>query len=351
MNTSLPDPVADVLRRGTVIPACPLALDSNRSLDERHQRAVLRYYSAAGAGGVAVGVHTTQFAIRDPRIGLFEPLLSLAEDEFNRLDEKRDEPLVRIAGVCGKTAQAVAEAELIVQNGFHAGLLSLSAMKGASIDELIAHCRAVADVVPIVGFYLQPAVGGRLLPAEFWRRFAQIENVVAIKVAPFNRYQTIDVVRGLAESGRTEIALYTGNDDNIVLDLVTPYRIGGREYRFAGGLLGHWAAWTRQAVELLDTCHGVVNKGLGAPERILRLATEVTEANAALFDAANGFQGCIAGIHEILVRQGLLEGIWLLDPKEGLGPGQREEIDRIYRLYPHLADDDFVAMHRDDWLR
>lgn len=351
MNTSLPDPIADVLRRGTVIPACPLALDSNRSLDERHQRAVLRYYSAAGAGGVAVGVHTTQFAIRDRKIGLFEPLLALAQDEFNRLDGKRDEPLVRIAGVCGKTAQAVGEAELIVQNGFHAGLLSLSAMKEASVDQLIAHCRAVADVVPLVGFYLQPAVGGRLLPAEFWRRFAQIENVVAIKVAPFNRYQTIDVVRGLAESGRDDVALYTGNDDNILLDLVTPYRIGDREFRFVGGLLGHWAAWTRRAVEHLAACHRIVAGGLGISDEFLRLAVEVTETNAALFDVANGFAGCIAGIHEILVRQGLLEGIWLLDPKEGLGPGQREEIERIYRLYPHLADDDFVAMHRGDWLR
>lgn len=351
MSVSLPSPVADVLRRGTVIPACPLALNAARSLDERHQRAVLRYYSAAGAGGVAVGVHTTQFAIRNPKIGLFEPLLSLADDEFNRLDEKRDEPLVRIAGVCGQTAQAVGEAELIAQRGFHAGLLSLSAMKAANVDQLIAHCRAVADVIPIVGFYLQPAVGGRLLPAEFWRRFAEIENVVAIKVAPFNRYQTVDVVRGLAESGRDDITLYTGNDDNILLDLVTPYRIGGKEFRFVGGLLGHWAAWTRRAVEHLQLCKKVAAQGLGVSDQFLRLAIEVTEANAALFDVANGFAGCIAGIHEILVRQGLLEGRWLLDPNEILGPGQREEIDRIYRLYPHLNDDDFVAANLDEWLR
>ena len=210
-----------------------------------------------------MGVHTTQFAIRDPKIGLFEPLLALAEDEFNRLDAKREEPLVRIAGICGQTAQAVAEAELIAARGFHAGLLSLSAMKAAGVDELIAHCRAVADVVPLVGFYLQPAVGGRLLPAEFWRRFAGIENVVAIKVAPFNRYQTIDVVRGLAESGRDDVVLYTGNDDNILLDLVTPYRIGGKEFRFVGGLLGHWAAWTRRAVEHLETCKRIVAQGRG----------------------------------------------------------------------------------------
>ncbi len=351
MPGSLPESIAAVLGRGTVIPACPLALSAARSLDERRQRALLRYYSAAGAGGAAVGVHTTQFAIRDPKIGLFEPLLALAGEEFDSLDERREEPLARIAGICGATAQAVREATVARKCRFHAGLLSLTALKSASVGELISHCRAVAGVIPLVGFYLQPAVGGRALNLEFWRRFSEIENVVAIKVAPFNRYQTIDVVRGLAESGRSDIALYTGNDDNIVLDLVTPYRIGGREYRFVGGLLGHWAAWTRRAVELHAMCRRDVKRGLGASDDLLRLAVEVTEANAALFDVANAFRGCIAGIHEVLFRQGLLEGTWLLDPKEALSPGQRGEIDRVYRLYPHLTDDDFVAKHRGEWFR
>ena len=329
--------VFDALRGGLVIPACPLALNAARKLDERRQRALCRYYIAAGAGGLAMGVHTTQFAIRDAKVGLFEPVLRIAKEEMNRAGED----FVQVGGICGRTQQAAKEASLLRDLGYHAGLLSLGAMKDSSIEELIGHAKEVARVIPIVGFYLQPAVGGRVLPYSFWRRFAEIENVVAIKIAPFNRYQTLDVVRAVVESGRSDIALYTGNDDNIILDLLTPYF--GK--RIVGGLLGHWAVWTKRAVEQLEMC----KKRPAQPD--LRLAVEVTDSNAAFFDAANGFAGCIAGLHEVLRRQGLLEGIWCLDPKEGLGPGQREEIDRVYRVYPHLNDDEFVAQHRDEWLR
>jgi hypothetical protein len=343
-----------ILQRGVVIPAHPLALGADRKLDPRRQRALSRYYIAAGAAGLAVGVHTTQFAIRDPAVGLFKPVLQLAAEEMDRADRNRTEPLVRIAGLCGRTPQALAEARLIAELGYHAGLLSLGAMRDADDAALIAHCRAVAEIVPLVGFYLQPAVGGRVLPYRFWRRFAEIENVVAIKVAAFNRYQTLDVVRAIAESGRDDIALYTGNDDNIVLDLLTPYRFaaGGRsvERRFVGGLLGHWAVWTRKAVELLDQCRLLVAAGGGIPVEMLRRAAAVTDCNAAFFDTAHNFAGCIPGIHEILRRQGLLDGLWCLDPQETLSLGQKEEIDRIYAAYPDLNDDRFVEEHRQEWL-
>ena len=343
------------LLRGLVIPACPLALTAERKLDERRQRALVRYYAAAGAGGLAVGVHTTQFAIREPRIGLFEPVLTIAAEELRRTDVRRDNPLVRVAGVCGQTKQALHEAQLVRGIGYDAGLLSLGALQDAGDDALIAHCRAVAEVIPIIGFYLQPAAGGRALPYSFWRRFAEIENVVAIKIAPFNRYQTIDVVRAVAESGRANIALYTGNDDNIVADLLTPFRfdVSGKsvDRRFVGGLLGHWAVWTRKAVELHAECRRLSASGEPIPVEMMRRNIEVTDANAAFFDAANRFAGCIPGIHEVLRRQGLLEDVWCLDPHETLGPGQREEIDRVCRAYSHLADDEFVAQHRDEWLR
>lgn len=346
--------IRQALQRGLVIPACPLALNAGRKLDERRQRALLRYYAAAGAGGVAVGVHTTQFAIRDPAHGLLRPILQLAAEELASLDAGRRVPLVRIGGICGDTAQALSEAALLRKLGWHAGLLSLAAMRDAGEDELIAHCRAVADVLPIVGFYLQPAVGGRVLPYAFWRRFAEIENVIAIKIAPFNRYQTLEVFRAVAEAGRDDLALYTGNDDNIVLDLLTPWRfqVGGRavERRIVGGLLGHWSVWTRKAVELLEECHRVVQDGSPIPAELLRRANEVTDSNAAFFDAANGFAGCIPGLHEVLRRQGLFEGPWCLDPREGLSPGQGDEIDRVYAAYPHLNDDAFVAAHLDRWL-
>ncbi len=346
--------IRGLLQRGLVIPASPLAVNSERQWDERRQLGLWRYYAAAGAGGIAVGVHTTQFAIRDPKVGLFRPLLALAAEEFDRIDAGRSKRLVRIAGVCGRTEQAAAEATVARDLGFHAGLLSLGAMRDADEAALLAHCRTIAGIVPLMGFYLQPAVGGRELPYGFWRRFVEIENIVAIKIAPFNRYQTLNVVRAVAESGRDDVALYTGNDDNIVPDLLAPYRfsVGGRvvERRIVGGLLGHWAVWTRRAVELLEACHAAVASGGAVPAELLRRAVEVTDANAALFDVAHGFAGCIAGIHEVLRRQGLLEGIWCLDPNETLSPGQSEEIDRVWRAYPHLTDDDFVADHRDRWL-
>lgn len=345
--------VRNVLQRGTVIPAQPLALDANRKLDERRQRALTRYYIAAGAGGLAVGVHTTQFEIRDPKVGLFEPVLQLASEEMDRADAQRDEPMVRIAGAIGKTEQAVREAETAREHGYHAVLLGLKALSGASVDELVAHCQQVAKVLPVVGFYLQEAVGGQVLPYAFWRRFAEIENVVAIKMAPFHRYRTLDVVRAIAESGRDDIALYTGNDDNIVADLITPHRfnVDGKpvERRIVGGLLGHWAVWTRSAVEILAQCHRAAQADT-VPTELLRQNVEATDMNAAVFDVANGFQGVIAGVHEVLRRQGLLEGIWCLNPEETLGPGQSEELDRVIRAYPHLIDDDFIAQHRDAWL-
>ncbi|RFC47021.1 MAG: Dihydrodipicolinate synthase/N-acetylneuraminate lyase [Verrucomicrobia bacterium] len=330
------------LSDGIAIPAHPLALTASRKLDERRQRALSRYYIAAGAGGLAVGVHTTQFAIRAPRVGLLKPVLQLAAEEMDRAPQ----PLVRIGGICGQTAQAVSEAECLNELGYHAGLLSLGALREANPDDLIAHCRAVAQIIPVIGFYLQPSVGGRSLPHAFWRRFAEIENVAAIKIAPFNRYQTLDVVRAVIEAGRDDIALYTGNDDNIVADLITPFRIAGRERRIVGGLLGHWSVWTRNAVTLLQRCQ----REKASPD-LLRLGIEITDCNAAFFDAAHGFRGCIAGLHEILRRQGLLEGLWCLDAHETLSPGQLAEIDRVRLAYPHLHDDEFVATHRDTWLR
>jgi hypothetical protein len=341
-------PLSNILRRGVAIPAMPLALTAARKLDERRQRALCRYYVAAGAGGIAAAVHTTQFAIRDPKIALFKPVLEIVAEETAGSN------VVRIGGICGATTQASGEATLLRDLNYHAGLLSLAALKNATEDQLLDHCRAVASIIPIVGFYLQPAVGGRILPYSFWRRFAEIENVVAIKIAPFNRYQTLDVIRAIAEAGRDDIALYTGNDDNIVTDLVTPFRfkVGAKfvERRIVGGLLGHWAVWTKKAVEILHTCHTCVI-GRSIPNDLLRLNVEVTDANAAFFDAANGFAGCIAGLHEILRRQGLLEGIWCLDENERLSAGQKEEIDRVCAAYLHLGDDEFVAQHRDEWLR
>jgi dihydrodipicolinate synthase/N-acetylneuraminate lyase len=285
-------------------------------------------------------------------VGLYRPVLELAAE----VATARAAPdFLRVAGICGPTPQAVAEAETAVACGYHVGLLSLAALPQAGLDELIAHCRVVADVIPVMGFYLQPAVGGRVLDFGFWRRFAEIEGVVAIKIAPFNRYQTQDVVRAVAASGRLgQIALYTGNDDHIVLDLLTAYGFpgpdGARPARIVGGLLGHWAVWTRRATDLLDRCHAVVAAGRDIPAEMLTLAEQVTDANAALFDAGNRFAGCIAGIHEVLRRQGLLRGIWCLDPHEGLSAGQAAELDRVCAAYPHLTDDPFVAEHLDEWL-
>jgi dihydrodipicolinate synthase/N-acetylneuraminate lyase len=343
--------VRAALCRGVAIPAHPLALTAARRLDERRQRALTRYYLAAGAGGLAAGVHTTQFAIRQH--GLYQPVLALAAEEMDRAAWARTTPLARVAGICGDTRTAAKEAAIARDLGYHAGLLSLAALRGASDYQLMAHVRAVAEVIPVFGFYLQPAVGGLTLDYGFWRRFVEIEQVVAIKIAPFNRYQTLDVVRAVAESGRDDIALYTGNDDNIIVDLLTPFRFGvgdqAVERRIVGGLLGQWAVGLRQAVAILEQCHAAARHS-EAPRELLALAAQLTDLNAALFDAANSFRGCIAGIHEALRRQGLLEGIWCLDPAEGLSPGQAEEIDRVCRAYPHLLDDAFVAEHRDTWL-
>jgi dihydrodipicolinate synthase/N-acetylneuraminate lyase len=340
------------LRDGRVIPAHPLALDANGRLDECHQRALTRYYVAAGAGGVAVGVHTTQFAIRDPRIGLFEPVLAIAREELDRADANRAEPLIRIGGICGNTDQALAEADLLIGHGYHAGLLSLAALTQANDAALIAHCERIAVRLPIVGFYLQPSVGGRVLSYAFWRRFAEIPQVVAIKIAPFNRYQTLDVVRAVVDAGRDDIALYTGNDDAIVADLVTPFRFRRGEHtverRIVGGLLGHWAVWTKGAVALLEECRRAAESDR-LPAGLLRRGVEVTDANSAFFDAAHGFAGCIAGIQEVLRRQRLVVSGRCLDPRETLSEGQAAQIDRVYRAYPYLADDEFVAAHLEEW--
>ena len=343
------------LQKGVVIPAHPLALNAQRKLDERRQRALTRYYCDAGAGGIAVGVHTTQFSIRDPGVGLLEPVLRLAIETVRAGERSLGKRLVTIAGVCGATAQALGEATLARELGYDACLLSLAALAQAPGSELIKLCRAVSEIIPLFGFYLQPAVGGRPLDYRFWREFLDLQHVVGIKVAPFNRYQTLNVVRALAESGRrAEVALYTGNDDNIVGDLMTNFRLspsaGSVSIRFAGGLLGHWAVWTRRAVELLQAvqcCHE--GAGVDALELLARSA-EITDSNAALFDAAHNFAGCIPGLLEILRRQGFLEGRWCLDPREDLSPGQMEEIDRVCKSYPHLTDDSFVAENLAHWL-
>ncbi len=346
--TDIPAPVLAVLRQGAVLPAHPLALDESRTLDRDSQRALSRYYIDAGSGGLAVGVHATQFQIRD--VGLYRPVLELAQQTA---DAWTDRPLVMIAGVIGKTAQAVEEARLARALGYHAVLLGLGALKGASEDELVAHCAAVAREMPLVGFYLQAAVGGIPLSRAFWARFAAIENVIAIKVAPFNRYKTLDVAVGVATAGAEDrVTLYTGNDDHIVADLLMPWQVrtGNREVtlRFRGGLLGHWSVWTKAAVGLLAQAHAAVDSG-SVPLDVLALDSKVTDCNAVVFDVANDFRGCIPGCHEILRRQGLLRTVHCLDPHEVLSPGQSEEIDRLYATYPELTDDAFVAANLARW--
>lgn len=346
--------VVESLREGLVIPAHPLALTTDRKLDERRQQGLTRYYHAAGAAGLAVGVHTSQFAIRRPEHSLFQPMLELASAVAVERDAATDRRTVLISGICGETSQAVSEARLARDLGFHVGMISLGAMPDADDDQLIAHCQAVAAEIPIFGFYMQTAVGGRQLSPSFWRRLSQIPNLIGIKMAPFNRYQTLDVLRGVAESGRgSEIVLYTGNDDNILVDLLTPFDIavGTQTVRLSivGGLLGHWACWTRRAVEQFELCRETLETNIVSPE-LLTLAAQVTECNAALFDVANHFRGCIAGIHYVLMRQGLLENLVCLDPAEKLSPGQQAEIDRIWQVYPLLNDDEFVREHLDQWL-
>lgn len=346
--TDWPEALRARLRAGCVIPAHPLALTAGRALDGRRQRALSRYYLGAGAGGLAVGVHTTQFAIRE--VGLYEPVLRSAAEAAA---ERAEAPLL-VAGVIGRTEQAVREAQVARGLGYHAVLLSLASWRGASEDEILAHCAAVAREMPVFGFYLQPAVGGVTLPVSFWRRFAAIENVVAVKIAPFDRYATLDVVRGVLEAGVAErVSLYTGNDDHIVADLLTPFALvhGGerRVLRIVGGLLGHWSVWTRAAVALHARCRAAVAAGV-IPAELLALDAQVTEMNAAVFDVAHDFHGVIAGCHEVLRRQGLLEGTWCLDPAEGPSPGQGELIAAVAARYPELTDDDFVRGNLDRWL-
>jgi hypothetical protein len=341
--------VRRLIAEGTVLPAHPLALRADRALDVTHQRALTRYYIDAGAGGLAVGVHTTQFAIRD--VGLYRPVLELAAETAASWTRR---PLALVAGLVGPTSQAIAEAKIARGIGYHAGLLSLAAMRSASEDEIVAHCERIAREIPLVGFYLQPAVGGVILSADFWRRFAAIDNVIAIKIAPFNRYRTLDVLRGVAAAGALDrITLYTGNDDHILLDLMLPFDLRDKgvitRVHIRGGLLGHWSVWTASAIKQFEMCHAARGKD-SLPADLLALDARVTDCNSAFFDVANDFHGCIAGCHEILRRQGLMQGIWCLDPAEALSPGQLAEIDRVCREHADLADDAFVAAHLQKWL-
>ncbi len=349
------DPWAmEKLASGCVIPAHPLALNDEGQFDVRHQRSLTRYYAAAGAGGVAVGVHTTQFEIRRPEISLLETVLKCASETLDEIERSGGAKLLRIAGVCGRTPQALAEARLAREMGYHIALLSLAALNDADDETLIRHCEALSAEIPLLGFYLQPAVGGRRLGYDFWRRFAAIPNVVGVKAAPFNRYMTLDVIRGVAASGRAgEVCLYTGNDDNIVVDLMTRFNVATDEgevsMEFVGGLLGHWAVWTKGAVEILHRARAAAGRA-SVPAEMLSLAAEVTDMNAALFDVANDFAGCIAGVQHVLCKQGLLASTRCLNPREALSEGQAEQIDRVRREYPLLVDDDFVAGHLNEWL-
>lgn len=344
----------ELLRKGTVIPATPLALTADRKLDPKRQRVLTRYYLDAGVGGIATAVHTTQFEIRDPNHALFEPVLCLVSEEIERFEQRTGSIVIKIAGVCGDTEQAVNEAKIAKQYGYDAVLLSPGGLCHLTEEALVERTRAVASVLPVIGFYLQPAVGGRRFTYRYWEQICEIPNVVAIKAAPFDRYMTLDLVRAAAFSTRADqITLYTGNDDNLVMDLLTRYRFteNGRtaEKSFEGGLLGHWSVWTKTVVDMFHHLKQVKETGSIAPE-LLTLAAAVTDCNAAFFDTANNFRGCIAGLHEVLRRQGLLDGIWCLDPAETLSPGQVGEIDRVYRMYPQLNDDTFVRENLSRWL-
>jgi dihydrodipicolinate synthase/N-acetylneuraminate lyase len=344
--------LTQALHSGLVIPAHPLALDEHRKLDERHQRALTRYYIASGAGGIAVGVHSTQFEIRDAEHDLFELVLRMATEEIDKA--KLERPFIKVAGICGPTEQALEETRIALELGYDAALLSMGGLTGWSEQDILNRTEQVAQRMPVIGFYLQPSVGGRIFSYDFWRQFSEIPNVIAIKMAPFNRYQTIDVARAVCYSSRRdEIALYTGNDDNIVNDLLTTFRfdVDGKlvEKSVVGGLLGHWAVWTNSAVKLLEEIKDIRGNTNISREWLTR-NIQVTDSNAAFFDPAHHFEGCIPGIHEVLRRQGLLKGIWCLNPNETLSPGQAEEIDRVYAQYPQLHDDEFVAAHLQDWL-
>jgi len=351
----IPERVLANFRNGTAIPAEPLALNADRTLNEKYQRALCRYYIDSGVGGIAVGVHSTQFEIREPSISLFEPVLSLCSEEINFWCQQQNRQILKISGVCGETKQALYEADFARKLGYHACLLSLAALKDADTKQLIKHCREISSIIPVIGFYLQPAVGGMNLPYDFWREFVEIPGILGIKMAPFNRYKTFDVVRAVCDAGREDdITLYTGNDDNIVIDLLTEFciRTNNRQkrIRIKGGLLGHFSCWTKSCVELLQKIHKDINSSSSISSEWLTRAAEITDCNAAFFDAANNFSGCIPGIHEVLRRQGLLVGTWCLNPNEILSEGQSAEIDRVYNSYPYLNDDEFVRQHLDSWL-
>jgi len=350
----VPAPKLELIRAGTVIPATPLALDSKLRFDERRQRALLRYYIDAGAGGVAVGMHFTQFEIRRPGIDLYEPVMRLCGEEMDRLAKSRGREVIKVAGINGPTDSAVKQAELAAELGYDVGIVSLAVFKDALDQELIHHVRQIANVIPVFGFYLLTEVGGIYLSYRFWRELVEIDNLIGIKIAPFDRYGTIDVVRALYDSGREDrITLYTGNDDSILYDLVTPFAFGGgggRTIEIKGGLLGQWGCWTKRAVELLDRVKAWRASGEPLPREMLTLSAQITDANAAVFDAPHEFAGSIPGVHEVLRRQGLLEGTWTLKPDEVLAPGQAEEIERVCRAYPHLTDDAFVAENLERWL-
>jgi hypothetical protein len=345
--------IKQLLLQGTVIPAHPLALTADRKLDGKRQRLLTRYYMASGAGGIAIGVHTTQFQIRDKEVNLYRKVLQLAAEEVEKANLER--PFIKVAGVSGDTEQALNEAKICAELGYDIVLVSTNGLGDWSEDALLERARKISELIPVFGFYLQPAVGGRVLSFDFWKTFAEIENVHAIKMAPFNRYQTLEVVRAVCASSRKdEIALYSGNDDNIVADLLTTYEVmvDGKCVKkdIVGGLLGHWAVWTHKAVELLQRIHHLKESKSDIPKELMTLNIAVTDTNAAFFDAANNFHGCIAGLHEVLRRQGLLQGIWCLDKNEGLSPGQMEEIDRVYRDYPDLNDDVFINEHINSWI-
>jgi hypothetical protein len=354
-RNDLPPAILDLVRRGTVLPAAPLALTSRRQFDARRQRALMRYYLEAGAGGVAVGMHFTQFEIRTPGIDLFEPVLRVCGEEMDRHAQANGRPVIKVAGINGLTASALKQAHLARDLGYHFAIVSMAAFRGAMEQEMIHHMREIAKVMPVFGFYLLTGVGGIKLPYTFWRELMEIENIVGIKIAPFDRYGTLDVARALAESGREEhITLYTGNDDSIVYDFITPYRFGPpestRTVRIRGGLLGQWGCWTQRAVELHDRLLKISVSGEAIPTELLTLSAQITDANAALFDPAHNYAGSIPGVNEVLRRQGLLEGIWTLKRDEVLSPGQSEEIDRVCAAYPHLTDDAFVAANLERWL-
>lgn len=343
----------EILKSGTVIPATPLALDENRRFDEYSQRLLMKYYLNCGVGGIATAVHSTQFEIRDPEVNLFEPILKLVSDEIDAFENKTGRVIVKVAGVCGKTEQAVKEATLAKKYGYDAVLLSPGGLNSLSEDELVKRTKAVAEVMPVIGFYLQTAVGGRHFSFEYWQKICEIPNVVAIKAAPFNRYMSLDIARAAALSTRSdEITLYTGNDDNIVIDLLTTYRfdVNGKRYEkgFEGGLLGHWSVWTKRAVELFERCKNEKANGTISSE-MLTLANAVTDSNAVLFDGANAFAGCIPGLHYVLKKQGLMKSLNCINPNEVLSPGQDTEIERIYAMYPNLVDDDFVKENIESW--